>query len=343
MLATAGRVPEGPGWAYEFKWDGVRAILGAAPGGPVRAHSRNEREITRSYPELRALAQLVDERVLLDGELVVLDESGRPSFHLLQHRMHVQAPTAMLLQRLPVELFVFDVLHHAGRSLLSMPYIERRQLLAELELERDGLVRTPPHYTDLAGAELLEIARENSLEGIIAKRTLSIYQPGRRTQAWIKTPLRETQDVIVGGWTYGEGRRTGTFGALLIGVHDETDGRFRFVGHVGTGFDNRALADMQARLEALARESSPFDEEVPREDARRARWVDPVLVGEVEHRQWTVENRLRHPSWRGLRPDREPQEVRGQFFSVGRTRSVASAPPCSASPRAAAHRPETRR
>jgi bifunctional non-homologous end joining protein LigD len=303
MLAVAGVVPDGAGWAFEFKWDGVRALTAVVPAGLVRAHSRAEREITRCYPELARLAQLVEETVLLDGELVALDSEGRPSFQLLQQRMQVQTPSARLLAATPVQYVVFDLLHRAGQSLLTLPYVQRRAMLADLGLNTVGVVRTPPHHIDIAGAELLEVARVNSLEGVVAKRLQSRYQPGRRSHAWIKTVLRHRQLVIVGGWTRGQGRRAGRLGALLLGVYDRVPGgRLRFVGHVGSGFSERALGELEAVLAARARDSSPFDDEVPGEYARHAQWVDPDLVGEVEHRDWTTENRLRHPAWKGLRP-----------------------------------------
>jgi bifunctional non-homologous end joining protein LigD len=314
MLATPGPVPTGDGWSFEFKWDGVRALVALDPDGLLRATSRNLREITRSYPELLHLPRLVNRRVVLDGELVTLDEHGRPSFPLLAHRMHVQAPTALLLTQLPVQYYVFDLVQLDDRPLLTVPYLERRQRLADLDLNAPGLVRIPPHYTDVSGPDLLAVAADHALEGVVGKRVTSPYYPGKRSQAWIKTPLRNTQEVIIGGWTEGGGRRSGTLGALLLGVHDQADSRLRYVGRVGTGFTQTMLRDLQAILQAQARTTSPFDEPVPREDARGAHWVEPTLVGEVEHRQWTpTDNRLRHPSWRGLRPDREPEEVTAAF------------------------------
>lgn len=316
MLATAGPVPTGDGWSFEFKWDGVRSGVAVDPAGMVRAISRNIREITRSYPELRQLPALTHRhRVVLDGELVVLDERGRPSFQLLAHRMHVQAPTRPLLTRTPVQFYVFDLLWIDDQSLLHTPFLERRERLTDLDLNHEGLIRTPPHYTDTRGPDLLAVARDHALEGVVAKRLTSLYYPGKRSSAWIKTPLRTTQEVIIGGWTAGNGGRSGTVGALLLGVHDASDGRLRYVGRVGTGFTRRMLHDMQAMLETRPRSSSPFEDEVPREDARAAHWVTPDLVGEVEHREWTAgDNRLRHPSWRGLRSDREPGEVKAEFF-----------------------------
>lgn len=315
MLATSGPVPTGDGWSFEFKWDGVRGLVAVDPHGRLRATSRNLKEITRSYPELRKLPQLVSRRVLLDGELVALDEAGRPSFQLLAHRMHVQSPSPHLLATVPVRYYVFDLLALDEESLLSVPFLQRRERLADLDLDDGALVRTPPHYTDVSGPDLLAVAGDNGLEGVVGKRVNSLYYPGKRSQAWIKTPLRNTQEVIVGGWLPGGGRRSGSIGALLLGVHDAADGRLRFVGRVGTGFSESTLRDLLAMLDARARPTSPFDEPLPAEDAREARWVTPDLVGEVEHRQWTpTDNRLRHPSWRGLRPDRAPAEIAATFF-----------------------------
>ncbi|MDQ0377939.1 non-homologous end-joining DNA ligase [Amycolatopsis thermophila] len=310
MLATPGQPPAGPGWAFEWKWDGVRAMVAVDTGGVV-ARSRNLRDITSSYPELRVLPELVDRPLLLDGELVTLDDRGRPDFGRLQSRMHVARPRPELLESHPVAFFVFDLLHDSGRDLTREPYEDRRGQLAELALDAPPTIRVPDHYLgdEVTGPDLLEIASQSGLEGIVAKRVSSPYAPGRRSRDWIKTPLRQTQEVIIGGWVPGEGRRAGTLGALLLGVQDD-QGQLVYVGHVGTGFTDQVLGEMRDRLAPLARQVSPFEVPVPREFARRARWVEPVLVGEVEHRQWTGDNRLRHPSWRGLRPDRDPAEIR---------------------------------
>lgn len=160
----------------------------------------------------------------------------------------------------------------------------------------------------MTGRALLAVARAHGLEGLVAKRLGSRYEPGRRTSAWIKTALLTTQEVIIGGWTAGEGRRAGTLGALLLGAHDDA-GRLRYLGQVGTGFTQRMLADLLERLTALAQTDSPFDEPVPRAHARRAHWARPQLVGEVEYRTLTHDRRLRHAAWRGLRADKEPAQV----------------------------------
>lgn len=305
MLATTGTVPRGPGWAFEFKWDGVRAVVAAA-GGAVRLTSRLGNDVTAGYPELAGVGALTGGRpVLLDGEIVALDAGGRPNFGLLQDRMHVRHPPPELRARIPVSFYAFDLLHLDGTALLARPYDERRALLDALE--PTGPVLVPPSYADVEGAQLLEIARGHGLEGVVAKRRAGRYEAGRRSPGWVKTALSRTQEVLVGGWTAGVGRRTRTFGSLLLGAHD-ADGRLHYLGHVGTGFRDQVLDDLVARLAPLVRPTSPFVE-VPREHARLARWVEPVLVGEVEYRLMTRDGRLRHASWRGLRPDRAPSEV----------------------------------
>jgi bifunctional non-homologous end joining protein LigD len=310
MLATAGEPPSGPGWAFEFKWDGVRAVAAAA-GDQVGLYSRNGNDITGGYPELAVLSDLVGGRpVLLDGEIVTLDKAGRPNFALLQQRMHVREPSSWLVDRIPISYYVFDLLDLDGRRLLSRSYQQRRELLAELAVDGvSPLVRVPPQYTDVDGRQLLEVARLHGLEGVVAKRLASRYEPGRRSPAWMKTALWCTQEVVVGGWTTGHGHRTGTLGALLLGAYDDHD-RLRYLGDVGTGFTDQMLDDLLVRLSDLEQPSSPFDEPVPREHARRTHWVRPQLVGEVEYRTLTPDRRLRHAAWRGLRPDKDPVQVR---------------------------------
>jgi bifunctional non-homologous end joining protein LigD len=246
-------------------------------------------------------------RVLLDGEVVAFDEAGRPDFGMLQHRMHVRTPAAELVARIPVSYVVFDLLHVDGTSLLAQPYDRRRALLEELGL-RGPRISVPPAPDGVDGAKLLDVARAHGLEGVVGKRRAARYEPGRRSPAWIKTALLRTQEVVIGGWTAGDGRRSYTLGALLVGAYD-ADGELRYLGHVGTGFTEDALLDLLDRLRPLERPESPFDEEVPRPEARRARWVHPELVGEAVYRVLTREGRLRHASWRGLRSDKDPREA----------------------------------
>ena len=295
MLATAGVLPEGEGWAYEVKWDGVRALVAVDPSG-VRATSRNGNDITGAYPELQALRGT---EALLDGELVALVD-GVPDFGALQGRMHVRSPSAALLAATPVTFVAFDVLHHADRPLLQEPYDRRREVLDGLDL-----AAPPPFHGD--GQVLLESTRSQGLEGLVAKRRDSAYWPGRRTEAWVKVKNIRRQSAVVGGWKAGEGGRSGRLGSLLLGVHS-ADGLL-YVGHVGTGFTASTLAHLGDLLAPLARQGSPYDGEVPKEHARTAHWVEPVIVVDVDYTAWTRDGRLRHPSYKGLRNDLDPAQV----------------------------------
>ncbi len=297
MLAAGGPVPAGDGWAYEFKYDGVRAIsyLG---GAGVRVLSRNNNTVTGTYPELAELATLLGGRpAVLDGEIVALEPGERPSFSRLQQRMHVALPAPALVESVPVVYYVFDVLHLDGSPVLASPWSERRAILEGLGLYGTAVRTTRP----LTGDRVLEVAELAGMEGVVAKRRDAPYRPGKRSADWTKTPLVRTQEVLVVGWKAGAGRRAGTIGSLLLGVFDETD-RLAFAGHVGTGFSDADLRALHNRLEPLARTTPPIPG-VPREHARRAHWVEPVLIGEVAFRTWTPEGRLRHPVWRGLRTD----------------------------------------
>jgi bifunctional non-homologous end joining protein LigD len=313
MLASPGRLPSGGGWAFEFKWDGVRAIVTVggddAQVSALSVVSRNGREVSGSYPELGAiLDRAAGRRLVLDGEIVALGRGGRPDFGRLQQRMHVQRPSAALLRQTPVSYFVFDLLEQDGASLVDLPYAQRRDRLEALDLPNPPLVDVPPAFLDVPGEELLEVARAQGLEGVVAKRLSSRYLPGRRSSDWVKAPLWKTIEVVVGGWQPGEGSRGTTLGSLLLGVYE--DDRLVYVGHVGTGFNATTLRQLTSSLAPLARDSSPFANEVPAPLARKARWVEPRLVGEVMFRTWTPDRRLRHSTWRGLRPDKAPDEVR---------------------------------
>jgi bifunctional non-homologous end joining protein LigD len=310
MLASPGVLPppeQEQRWAFEMKWDGVRAVV-YLDRGDLRVHTRNDREVAATYPELAGLAhQLRDRRMILDGEVVAFDEAGRPSFGELQARMHVRAPGRALLDRVPVSILVFDLLHLDGTSLVGAPYDERRSALEGLDLTGDRWA-VPPAF-DGQGAEALAASQAQGLEGVLAKRYDSVYLPGRRSPHWIKVKHVRMQEVVVGGWSPGAGRRQGGIGSLLLGVPDQ-DGRLVYAGHVGTGFSDRVLADLGTRLRAAERTTSPFADEVPRAHAKDAHWVTPRLVGEVTFSEWTRDGMMRHPSWRGLRPDKDPQDVR---------------------------------
>jgi bifunctional non-homologous end joining protein LigD len=311
MLATLGELPpstEDAKYGYETKWDGVR-IVAYLHQGRVRLVTRNDIDVTAAYPELHELgASLGPVGAVLDGEVVVFDPgTGRASFGALQPRMHLrnQAQVARLAGKVPVTYCVFDVLHLGGRPTIGLSYEQRRDLLEALDLSGPHW-RTPP-YRRGGGAAALAEARTRGDEGIVAKRLDSIYEPGRRSRAWIKVKISQTQEVVIGGWQPGKGARASTIGSLLLGI-PVADG-LAYVGKVGTGFTQAALEELSQMLATLARKTSPFAGPIPAADARDAHWVTPNLVGEVEFSEWTKDGRLRHPRWRGLRPDKSPTDV----------------------------------
>ena len=228
--------------------------------------------------------------------------SGIPQFARLQNRIHVRAPGAGLLSSIPVTVYVFDLVAVDSSPVTGAPYHERRRLLDGLRLDT-GAVRTPPSFTDVDPADMYQTAVDSGLEGVVCKRLTSTYQPGRRSPDWIKVPVALTQEVVLIGSTPGARRRAGVIGSLLLGVND--NGTLVYAGKVGTGFTDSALRDLAALLDPIAA-PTPAVADVPRTDARAARWLRPDLVGEVTYRNWTPEGRLRHPSWRGLRPDKTP-------------------------------------
>ncbi|MEO7615820.1 MAG: non-homologous end-joining DNA ligase [Streptosporangiaceae bacterium] len=309
MLATLGDMPEDLNqWALELKWDGVRA-LSYLSGDGVKVCGRRGSDVTSRYPELAALADLIPaQEAILDGEIVAFAD-GKPSFERLQRRMHVARPDPQLIRSVPIRYVVFDLLALDGRSLCDLPYRERRALLQELDIAA-GPIEVPPYLpADDAEqvVELLAYTKEEQLEGLVAKRLDSRYQPGRRVTTWRKIKNVLAQEVVICGWRSGQGRRLGSVGSLLVGVYDA--GELTFAGHVGTGFSDAALDEMSALLAPLAQDASPCAGTIPREIAKDAHWVRPVHVGEVAFAEWTKDGRLRHPSWRGLRPDKEPEDA----------------------------------
>lgn len=310
MLATPGTLPspaDDEAWGYEMKWDGVRAVC-YVDGGRVRAVTRNDRDVTGSYPELRALgAAMGATQAVLDGEMVTFDDQGRPSFGRLQQRMHVTnaAQVRRLADTVPVVYLIFDLLHLDGRSLLGLPYGERREILDGLGLAGPSW-QTPPFFAG-GGASVVQASKDQQLEGVMAKKLASPYLPGRRSDWWRKVKNVRAQEVVVVGWKPGQGRREGRIGSLLLAV-PSPDG-LAYAGHVGTGFTDAMLTDLARLLRPLVRKTPPVTGTVPRPDARDARWVSPKIVGEVAFAEWTADGRLRHPAWRGLRPDKAPDEV----------------------------------
>ncbi|MEY8014747.1 ATP-dependent DNA ligase [Mycobacterium servetii] len=296
MLATHGSVAAYTAgqWAFEGKWDGYRLLL-EADHGTLRLRSRRGRNVTAEYPQFASLAaDLVDHHVVLDGEAVVLDTSGVPSFHAMQNRG----------RGAQVEFWAFDLLYLDGRSLLRARYEDRRKLLETLG---GGTNLVVPKLLPGNGKRALEYSAAHGWEGVVAKRRDSAYQPGRRSASWVKDKHWKTQEVVIGGWKAGEGRRSSGIGSLLMGIPG-ADG-LRFAGKVGTGFTERDLVSLKETLAPLHTTTSPFSPPLPRSEARGVTFVEPVLVGEVRYSEWTPDDRLRQTSWRGLRPDKEPSEV----------------------------------
>jgi bifunctional non-homologous end joining protein LigD len=305
MLARSGPLPREDGrWAYEIKWDGVRAIA-FVEGGRVRLQTRTGRDVTARYPELRAMGRALGSReAVLDGEVVSLGPDGRPSFQRLQSRMHLTSEPAVrrLSEREPVTYIAFDLLFLDGRSLMGEPYLARREALASLGLAGRAWQAPAHHVGD--GAALLAASRAQGLEGILAKRTDCPYTPGRRSGNWVKVKNVRRTDAVIGGWMPGEGNRSGRLGALLVGYME--DGELRYAGRVGTGFDQAELDRLGGLLDGLARTSSPF---TGRQPPRTARFVEPRLVAAVDYGEWTSARTLRHPVYRGLRDDVAPEDV----------------------------------
>ena len=309
MLARAGSLPvRDAGWAFEVKWDGVRALAYSEPGR-LRLESRNGNDITASYPELRPLNRaLSSHHAILDGEIVAFDEHGRPSFGRLQSRMHVSSDSAARRRskEVPVAYVIFDLLWLDGHPLLALPYGERRARLAELGLEGPAW-RTPEHVVG-NGAAMLEASLRNGLEGVVAKKLGSLYEPGRRSPCWLKVKNVRREDVVVGGWVPGAGKRTDRIGALLVGV--EQDGALRYAGRVGTGFTEAELDRLSEVLQRRA--DSPFAAGTAK-PPRGSVFVEPTRVAEVEFTEWTSDGMLRHPSYKGLREE----APRSAFLDAG--------------------------
>lgn len=314
MMASA---PSGRGstftrrgrWQFELKWDGVRALVAVDADG-VRLTSRRRLDMTATYPELvPALAPLGGRRVVLDTEVVALDEQGRTSFGLLQQRINLSRPADVrrVARSVPVQLICFDLLVLDGEPVLAHPYEERRRLLEELVTgaELDPRVQVPPDLGDDFEAAL-EVSRTMGSEGLVAKRCGSRYHPGARSEDWLKIKNVRTQDVVVVGWKAGQGGRADTLGSLVMAVPDD-DG-WRYVGRVGSGFTHRGLVEAEQLLADLTVDRAVVGD-VPRADSAGVTWVRPELVGEVEYMDWTSTGRLRHPTWRGWRPDRAPEDV----------------------------------
>jgi bifunctional non-homologous end joining protein LigD len=306
MLAKLAKLPrDEERWGFEIKWDGVRGLM-YVEGGRIHLESRNRNDITPRYPELRGLGGALGSReAILDGEVVAFDEAGKPSFQHLQRRMHLASDAAIRrrMKDTPVVYVIFDLLYLEGHSLLGRPYTERRAALEELDL--NGAAWQTPGYHVGEGKALFAATKDQGLEGVVAKRLDSIYEPGRRPGTWLKVKNHRAQELVIGGWQPGEGRRRDRIGSLLVGYYDE-DGNLVYAGKVGTGFDDAELTRLAKLLAPLERPDSPF---TGRQPPRGAIFVEPRLVAELEFSEWTQAGTIRHPSYKGLRDDKDASDV----------------------------------
>jgi bifunctional non-homologous end joining protein LigD len=305
MLATLVDDPfDDPAWLYEPKWDGVRAL--AICNETTRLVSRRGNDITEGYPELSALHdRLVALDAVIDGEIVAFEE-GKPSFQKLQQRMHVRGgrQLAALVRSSPVAFLAFDLLYLDGVSLIDEPLDQRRRLLEETVVPNDKIQISPAVTAE--GTTLYQAAVKQGLEGIVAKMTSSPYEPGKRSPAWLKIKTVLDLDAVVAGWTEGSGSRQDTLGSLVLALY-QGDGKLRYIGNVGTGFNKSSLTDTMDRVRNLASVTAPFDASTlkSRPELRKAHWIEPDLVATVEYRELTNAGRLRAPSFKGLRQDKE--------------------------------------
>lgn len=296
MKAVPGALPTSAAWVFEPKWDGHRALVRIGNGGidAVDVVSSTGKPRLDRWGWIAEVRNCIDhDDLILDGEVVAMNEAGQHRFEYVGDSSRAHA------------LIVFDLLRLDGASQLARPWSERRALL-EQSFTPSGPFSLTPVSTD--GALLWDVVVASGYEGIVSKRLDSTYVPGKRATTWRKTKSRHVQEFVVGGWLPGSGRRDGTLGSLLLGVH-ERDGSLRFVGAVGSGFDDRALEDVRARMAAVRQPACPFEPPPPRLVSTKATWCRPTWVVQVEYAEWTGGGQLRHPVYLGLREDVDPATV----------------------------------
>lgn len=316
MLAKAGQMPDHQEeYGYEIKWDGIRAILYYTQG-TITLLSRNLLDITAQYPEIAGFTPVSGITTLIvDGEIIATDDQGRPSFSALQHRMGLTSPSAIekISKQIPVTFVIFDILQLNSQSLLEFPYSQRRSRLESLALT--GASWQTPAYTPGNGSAMLEACKKLGLEGIVAKRLDSKYLPGKRPGTWLKIKNQLRQELVIAGWTPGQGARAGKIGALLVGYYDIgsrealVTGKQQsliYAGAVGSGFTEAVLRKLSGLLSPLQQKTSPFAELPPK---KHPVFTEPRLVGEFEFTEWTPHGTLRHPSFKGLRYDKDPKDI----------------------------------
>jgi bifunctional non-homologous end joining protein LigD len=307
MLATStDTLPHNDdGWAYEMKWDGMRALV-MVEGGRVEATTRQGNEATSRFPELAGLGRaLGSTEAILDGEIVTLDENGRPSFERLQPRMQAGSASAVrrLAETIPAVYMCFDLLWLDGHSTMDLPYTDRRKLLERLALAGPSWQTPPASVGD--GQQAMDAAAALGFEGIVMKRLDSPYQPGRRTDNWRKRKVSQGQEFVVGGWLPGKAGLAGRLGSLLIGYYD-AEGTLQYAGRVGSGITASTRDELEKTVAKLARRTSPFADTPRLPDPH---WVEPTLVVEVAFHEWTSAGILRAPRFRGQRIDKDAREV----------------------------------
>jgi bifunctional non-homologous end joining protein LigD len=310
LAASSAQLPaEQHNFGFEFKWDGVRAVS-YFRRGDFRLLSRNHLNINARYPELADMGKIFGDReVILDGEIVVFDENDRPSFALLQQRIHANPHAALrLAQKMPVIYILFDVLYLDGHSMLSLTYQRRREMLEELTLFGERWRVGPAVMGE--GDSVLAAARAHQMEGVVAKRLDSVYEPGRRSPDWLKIKIIQRQEFVVGGWRTMHGSPR-TIGALLLGYHDAKNGKLRYAGMLGTGFNQKTLGDIEKRLAKKTTDKSPFVERIPGayRGACDVHYVKPDVVVEAEYRRWPADGLVQQASFKGVRTDKSAKDV----------------------------------
>jgi bifunctional non-homologous end joining protein LigD len=292
-------------YVFEYKWDGVRALC-YYDGRHLHLRSRNNLDITQRYPELHALGHAMGSRpAVLDGEIIAMDDLDRPSFARLQRRMHVNDPRLIqrLMKEVPVFYVLFDVLYLDGKNTMKLPYIERRSLLEDLTVAGPYWQRTPAHRGQ--GTLMLEAAQQNHLEGIIAKKIDSPYEPGRRSDAWLKIKIIQRQEFVIGAWIPEQGHRKNHVGALLMGYYD-CNGNLRYAGKVGTGFNANMHAQLTTLFDKHQRPTTAFNDPLPKSNTI---YLDPVLIAEIEYRRWPDGGLVQQGAFKGLRTDKRAREI----------------------------------
>ena len=305
MLAALVREPfDSPSHIFELKWDGVRA-LAYIDSGQVRLQSRNLQDITAQYPELHGLAQQVrEDKIVLDGELVCLDEQGHPSLHSLQSRSKMQqkGPSVKhLIRKFPVHYIVFDLLFLGGHSVMEEPLWKRKNLLHSV-LEPNDTIQAC-EFIETDGKAFYQATCEHGLEGIMAKEKNSLYLPGRRSSSWVKIKRMRDCDFVVGGYSFG-GKRKELFSSLLLGLYDGDE--LVYVGHVGTGFSESDLKKVYSLLQQLHTSTCPFREVPPIQ--KFLYWCRPEVVCQVRYGEFTPDRKLRYPVFLTLREDKPPRD-----------------------------------